>query len=381
MISCRRARPLIVEHLRGQVGEVALLQLDQHLAACAECRRERARWETVGALKEWQPPSLSGAARARIVERLAAARPARAPARRVAARPSLLMGALAAAAALALLWGGARRPHSPSMTSGRQTWDQPGTLEFAGAQLDYRAGTVAELRPAARAVTLERGELEVAASTAPLEITTPAYKVSVRAAHAVFAANSVHVLEGAVIVYTFDERVLATLSAGERWPAPPSAPVAIFTGPTRATAALPLAMPSLTAPPPEAPPSPAVALGRARAALAAGDARQARRWIERALAQASSPRDRAEAELFGAESYLVEQQPVRAVAAYRRVAAAYARLPEGEAAAFAAAQVLSEKGASAEAAGALRAYLARYPDGRFAREAKDRLAEALPPGR
>src|SRR5581483_9250940 len=122
-------------------------------------------------------------------------------------------------------------------------------------------------------------------------------------------------------------------------------------------------------------PSVAAALDRARSALADGDAPRARHWLDEALAARPQTRDRAEAELFWAESYLVEQEPDRALAAFRRVADTYARLPEGESAAFAAAQVLFERGHKSEAAEALRAYLERYPNGRFAREARDRIAE------
>jgi TolA-binding protein len=122
----------------------------------------------------------------------------------------------------------------------------------------------------------------------------------------------------------------------------------------------------------------AATLARARAALASGDVAQARRWVQRALAGSPSQRERAEAGLCLAESHLVDQQPERAIAGYREVASRFAQLPEGESAAFAAAQVSYERGLRDHAEGALRAYLARYPDGRFAREAEDRLAELAP---
>src|SRR5438552_191736 len=101
MISCRRARELLVENLRQNVAEVSLLQLDQHLADCAECRVERARWQTVGSLREWQPPALNPSARERILKKLVEARPQRAEARRAPLRPLFAFAGVALAGACA----------------------------------------------------------------------------------------------------------------------------------------------------------------------------------------------------------------------------------------------------------------------------------------
>ncbi len=382
MMSCLRARSVLFEHLRGAVGEAVLLQLDVHLTGCEDCRLERARLSTVGALRDWQPPSLSAAARARIVQKLVAHHPeaeaesesAMVPARsRRAPRVALLFGALAAAAAALLVWSGGHAPLArmapramqPIAKAGSQHWDRAGTLQFLDAKLAYHAGTAANLQPEARTVALEAGELDVTGDAqAPLRIVTPRFVVTIRQAHAVFAADAVRVLDGQVEVYSLDERRLATVPAGQTWrpePAPAVVPVA---------------------PKPAHEPAPALsvatALERARAALAQGDAPAARRFAHQALAAAPDAHDRAEAELFLAESHLVEQDSDRAVAAYRKVAASYPNLPEGESAAFAAAQVLSERGEHAGAAEALRAYVARYPEGRFAREANERLAELAP---
>src|SRR5581483_3352189 len=216
------------------------------------------------------------------------------------------------------------------------------------------------------------------------------FVVTVRQARAVFAASSVRVVDGRVEVYTLDGRLLAAVPAGHAWS--PDAPVASKeSSPSAQKESSPapkVASPggalvanvsprAIAAPAHERPaaPSVAAALDRARSALADGDAPRARHWLDEALAARPQTRDRAEAELFWAESYLVEQEPDRALAAFRRVADTYARLPEGESAAFAAAQVLFERGHKSEAAEALRAYLERYPNGRFAREARDRIAE------
>jgi hypothetical protein len=319
----------------------------------------------VSALQDWQPPSLSGAARERILQQLVAARPKPAEPRRTVPQLSLLLaaGALACAAALAVMLRGGHAPLPPpslptlSEVSQHQQFSGTGTVPFGDAQLGYRAGTVLDLSPEARSVALDAGELDVEARTA-LRVTTTRFIVRLTQAHAVFAADSVRVTSGEVFVYSLDQQLLAQLGAGQSWPRPAVAPVVV------------------AAPEPVAPPkvSAAAALDRARSALAGGDAPTARRWIQRALAGEPSQHDRAEAELFAAESYLVEARPARAVEQYRLVAGAYGQLPEGEAAAFAAAQVLSESGSAAQSHEAFRAYLDRYPEGRFAREARDRLS-------
>lgn len=120
-------------------------------------------------------------------------------------------------------------------------------------------------------------------------------------------------------------------------------------------------------------------LERVRSSLADGDAPGARKIIDKLLAGTPSAQDQAKAELFLAESYLIEQQLDKALAGYRQVADAFPRFAEGEAAAFAAAQMLYERGSRSEAKEALRTYVARYPGGRFGREARDRLDELTAP--
>ena len=77
-----------------------------------------------------------------------------------------------------------------------------------------------------------------------------------------------------------------------------------------------------------------------------------------------------------AECALVAGDAAGASAAYLHVARSFARLPAGENALFAAARIERERGASAQAARILEQYLERYPDGRFAKEARNRLADS-----
>jgi hypothetical protein len=125
-----------------------------------------------------------------------------------------------------------------------------------------------------------------------------------------------------------------------------------------------------------APPTPTTEasrlLGVARGELAQGHVDAARRALQGAIAAHPTSRERAAVELLQADALLVEKRPVDAIAEYRGVAGRWAALPEGETAAFARAQLLWERGAT-DATAALEAYLARYPNGRFAREAKEHL--------
>ena len=370
MIGCGKARSILLDHVRGEVPEPVLLTLDQHLIECARCREEQARVATLGALKQWEPPSLSASARQRIARELAARAPelgrTRLPARR---SPAPWLVAFSTATATVALFLGVRALRSAPKTTTpapvvatASLLDGAHSLDWAGARLDGREGTHARLEAKSRTVSLDAGKLEVrSVASAPVTVRTSSLVMVIENGHAVFAGDEVHVVDGRVEVYSLDRVKLATLTADQSWP--PPAPT---TAPVTARAE------GESAP---APLSPATALEHARTALADGDAPLARRFVERALAGARDRHDRAEAELFLAESYLVEHQADRAIDGYRRVARNFAHLPEGETATFALAQVLFEQGDRAGAAVELRRYLEQYPDGRFAPEAHDRLAE------
>jgi predicted Zn-dependent protease len=114
-------------------------------------------------------------------------------------------------------------------------------------------------------------------------------------------------------------------------------------------------------------------LAEARAILGSGDAKRARKLLSGLVAQHGHGRHQAMASLLTSDSYLIEGRRDEALASYHRTALRYAGSPEGETAEFAAAELLVEQGARAEARRALDAYLARHPHGHFAREARERL--------
>ena len=87
---CRQARAAIVDSLRSQASDATRLDLEAHLNECEACCAERARWAIFGALIEYEPPALRGAARQRIVERLVATPPPTAKPVAVTARRGLV---------------------------------------------------------------------------------------------------------------------------------------------------------------------------------------------------------------------------------------------------------------------------------------------------
>jgi hypothetical protein len=368
-ISCRRARALLVENIRGSVPESALLQLDLHLTDCAACREERARISTLTALRDWTPVGLGSVARARIVANLAARR---APTRQVARprRAAPWIAALVAGTAMAaIVVGVVSRHHKAATTVVAYEWKTAGSTRLLDAELRYEPGTHVEVNASARTLVVARGNVDVLDDGAPIRVKTPHASVLVTG-RARFAGEQIRVWSGTVVVFDSGMKEVATVHAGETWPPPPP------------PSPLPVPAPASTNPPPSPKPEPqaaspddvAVALDRARTALAAGDTKAARRAAHRAYAAAVAPRQRAEAELFMADSFLVDHDAERAIAVYRQVAIAFPRTAEGDTAAFAAAQVLYERGRLDEARAALRSYVARYPDGRFTREATDRLS-------
>jgi hypothetical protein len=395
VISCATLRGHMPDLTRGTASDAVRLEAESHLESCAACREERGAWAVLGALRDDEGPRLSPFAEGRVLARLVEARVAGAAAPRASRAPRLAIGLaavalVAAGGTLVSRAGGQRlaalfgRTPVPVVVEGQRIEAAaPGAIAFSGAGVSYQPGTSLTFHPAARTVDVARGEVDVdvdpkSGLPGHFRVTTKRFVVEVLGTRFVVTPTSVRTLRGRVRILDRAGHEVAVLRAGEWWsgadlappeaapvtpapevaPAPPPAPVAV---PARAPARAAANVSEL--------------LVKSRAALAAGDAGQARALIERAFAAGPGEADATALELLRADALLVARRPDEAIVAYRRVARRRASAPEGETAAFAVGQLLFERGAEAEAGAALYDYLARYPHGRFVREARERLTQ------
>jgi TolA-binding protein len=169
------------------------------------------------------------------------------------------------------------------------------------------------------------------------------------------------------------------LAAGERWnlddetsslgiapePSAGHSPSADASAPARRVDGV-MARPSV---------DPRALYARARKHLAAGEPTQARRLVEQALAGAPSAAQQAEGQTLLAECSLVAGDSKDAARRYAEVAKKHGNLPAGETALFAAGRTAHGAGQNADARRLFNQYLARYPSGQFANEARSRLAQ------
>jgi ferric-dicitrate binding protein FerR (iron transport regulator) len=295
-------------------------------------------------------------------------------------------------------------------------------VELAHATVQLRAGSEASWNGRTHAVRLREGSLVADVDPtrkASFSVETASFRAIVLGTRFEVVPTQVKVWHGQVRVVALDGRELAHLSAGQSYsvpapsrvtaaaaatPAAEPAPVAVLehelTGSgarasrsrarerARATRALQheparAATPPLVAAEGVGQPAPAedVAdlLDRARVELAGRRVKDARGLIDRALAASVEPSVRAEALTLRAECALIGGDAAAAVRGYLEVAQRYASLPAGESALFAAARTEADRKAFERARPALERYLARYPNGRFTKEARARLRELSAP--
>jgi tetratricopeptide (TPR) repeat protein len=124
-----------------------------------------------------------------------------------------------------------------------------------------------------------------------------------------------------------------------------------------------------------APPGdPEAVLEEGRHALARGDVGAAEAAARTVLATRAADRHAAEAEILLAECEQVSGRPDAAARRYLGISERYPNVAAAESALFAAARLRANAGDSDGARALLRAYLERYPSGRFERDVAARLS-------
>jgi hypothetical protein len=334
-------------------------------------------------------PALSAAARERAI------RAALVPQQSEPADPRgliqrFLFPAVAGAAAIAaiILFVATRSDRADGPDTVRA---EPGRTVEVGDATVRAVDRWAELQvpPARDGIMLSAGRILVDVEPAPgqqFRVETPRFTAVVTGTRFEIDHREVEVIDGAVAIFAASGELLQPeVTTGQLW----SVDGGLVAGRTRParTVAEPAPAPAIeprpepVAEPPadsEARPQPRLSpptwLRRARKALARGDTAGARTAVARALAGKPTRAQRAEGQTLLAEVSLVAGEPADALARYRAVARQYRGTAAGENALFAAARLAARTGDRTTAAALFRDYAARYPDGRFSREAADWLA-------
>jgi TolA-binding protein len=259
-----------------------------------------------------------------------------------------------------------------------------GTIRVAEATTSLAQRTDVAWTPADRTLTLATGAVTVDVAHQVgrrFRVRTPRFIVEVVGTRFTVELSGVRTQRGLVRILRPDGQQIARVEAGQTWRDEPLVA-------ERVTSAALVAASSASAPetapagPPMAarPSAPAAAttkvsaasrLADARHALSSGDAVSARRLAAALFRQRGDLA--VEARVLFAESFLVEGRYADAVDAYRVVARDFPRSEQAETSLFTVAQLEGEHGRPSDTRAALRAYVSRYPHGRFAREVGDRL--------
>jgi ferric-dicitrate binding protein FerR (iron transport regulator) len=394
-MSCNQIGRLSTASAGGHATEAERLELEAHLASCARCSAEHALMlAATRALRDAEPGALSDVARERV-RRAALSQRAHAPAAVRRLGWPMAGGAVLAMAAAVAIWIGTRPPAEFAVVQGDVTVaSSPDTAPGAVALQSARGGEVrladasAALAPTTqivwrherRVVELRQGSLTVDIAHRPgqhFEVQTPSFIVEVVGTKFTVDMTGVRTERGRVRLVAPDGKLIGYVEGGQSWtltreasgaqvqeppPGPAEAPTpagdtAAKVGATTAASAEEVA---------------AARLGRARRALARGNAGEARRAVEPLFRLRSDVAS--EARALYAESFLIERRYADAIDGYEVVVRDFPSTPQAESALFAVAQLQSEHGRPAEARATLQRYLSRYPRGRFAKEASDRLA-------
>lgn len=241
------------------------------------------------------------------------------------------------------------------------------TRTFAHARVEVSPGSRLRFREESTTLELDRGRVQVevdARRARTFSVLTRNFRVQVLGTAFSVSPERVQVRHGRVQVFDRRGRVLAReLSQG-----------ATFTYRAPEEKSLRESVSSSSSAVEQLQASSAELLARARAALAAADVSGARAAIAQAEQLEPSRLDRAEAHTLRAQCALLERDSRAAARIYLEVAERFGDLAAGENAAYAAAQLTARAGDKEAARSLFQRYLAQYPRGRFASEARARLA-------
>jgi len=423
-LACIRASGLLGRRRAAGLSAAQSLRLEEHLGSCPYCGREAALLDGLRELASAAPRSLSPVAREHAIRGALAEAGSIPPMGSTLERlwPAGVLGAaalVAAAAAFALvLRAGTPDSQQPAHTDVAQLPAKqvaptlPGarvmsgeveiegrlhgrdaeigaisvlrsadgaTIALGHAVVELRPGTALRWTASAHDLRLEQGRVVADVdpkAQKPFTVSTAQFAVHVLGTRFEVALDEVTVERGRVRVVAADGAVLAeALGAGDHLIVPQADELELGAVDPQPDLRARSARPKRASVPAGAAKDASALLSEARAHLAARRVADARRSVDAALALARAQSQRAEAMSLRAECALVEGDLATAVEAYLRVARAFGHDPAGQNALFAAARLEAERGRSASAAALLERYLARYPRGRFVKEARTRLRE------
>lgn len=406
-VQCARVAPLLQARAAG-LSQASALVLEEHLTHCSDCSEQAHLLDSLRALSDAAAAPLSSGARQRAVLRAFAV--AERPPQPSAAPSSWLVPSLSGVlvAGLIVLASIIRQPELAPLAGVRVLSGAlehtthaaasgeietaiasraGGTVALAHATLEFRAQTRARWSERARVLQLETGsvlsDVDPAAQL-PFRVATEHFRVLVLGTQFEVSSSAVRVTRGRVRVERPDGTQLAVLGAGEsyacaRAPCSPRVKFAseVAVTPARVPAAADVAPQSPAAQRERVAAPEAIdhRLEQARLALARHNIALARTLVSNLLAEDLQSRERAEALSLRAECALVAGDLAGASAGYRVVARRFASLPAGENALFASARIDADRLPRERAQAGLMGYLARYPQGRFVKEATTRLRE------